>query len=81
MIPKFYKPITEIYGLTEDMFLQCPKCKTLPKINIYDNGEFAKCDCNDMWDRPSAEGINIWQYSKKYNGVNNWNTVAKSRVK
>ena len=89
MIPDFYTPIESYYGLLPDDFHTCPDCLTKPRLWIFDNGEQAKCNCNDTYDAASAYGICIWDYHKLHNGdmsgwnhndlMNNWNKVAKER--
>ena len=60
-------------GNVED-WLECPKCKTKPRVWIFDNGEFADCECSDTYDASPAKGISIWEYHKEHNGdISNFN--------
>lgn len=57
-----------------DEWLECPHCKEKPRLWIFDNGEYAKCKCQDTYDKAAASGISIWDYHKKHNGdMTEWN--------
>ena len=47
---------------------ECPKCLKRPRVWIFDNGRYAKCQCGEKYDgaRVSAEAIG--QYVSRNNG-------------
>lgn len=69
----FYKPLSECHVVPEEWEL-CPNCEEKPRLWIYDNGEFAKCKCQDTYEKAAAEGMSIWQFHNLHNGdMTNWN--------
>ena len=75
-----YKDITK--------FMVCPKCKALPRVWTFDNGNFAKCVCSGIYDSGvKAEDImthcrNNNSSLLNYNGdkdlIENWNIHINS---
>jgi hypothetical protein len=66
-----YKPIEKTYCMPDPhTFLNCPNCKQPPKVWIFDNGAFAKCECENA---ENVSGQTIWEYHKAHNGdMTNW---------
>ena len=54
-----YKPVKD-----PDAWLECPACKTKPRVWLFDNGRYAKCLCDEKYKaaRVSAVAINaVWR--------------------
>lgn len=70
---EFYKPFDE-ERVTPSEWNECPVCGEKPRIWIYDNGEYAKCKCQDTYDKSAASGKTIWEYHHEHNGdMTEWN--------
>lgn len=58
-----YEPIQYHKG-----WKKCLVCKEIPRIWIFDNGNFASCRCRYMYDPPQARAESIMSYVVRNNG-------------
>jgi hypothetical protein len=65
-----WKNITEENFKTDEDWIKCNTCDSLPKLWIFDNGCYAKCECN-IW----AEHMSIMKFYNKYNTISNYSYI------
>ena len=58
-----YKPVPE----NEEWFI-CKICGFKPLIWIFDNGRYAKCQCQGKYEGANVSAIDVISYSKENNG-------------
>lgn len=54
-----YDPIDVVSDWWGGEFLECPKCDRKPRLWIFDNGKFAKCQCCEVYGQPMARSESI----------------------
>lgn len=72
-----YKPLSEKWLQDSIPFRECPLCGQLPKLWIFDNGAFAKCECKAI---QAVHGETIMEFHKAHKGdMRNWHNHSDLR--
>lgn len=69
-----YKPIKDDEG-----WLECPKCRRKPRVWIFDNGNYAKCQCSKKYD-PAIEYQSIGDYFRQFKTCEGYSNVGLKNV-
>lgn len=74
----------------EEEWDRCPTCYKRPRIWIFDNGRYAKCQCDKLYKGARVSAECITDYVKRNNGSvvgydynelrKNWNKYIKTNV-